>query len=131
MDAPAKKGADGKHDRRRMEALARSCLDTDGALTLDNEVVDRRLEQAQPRLGFEHAAYRLPVQLPIGLRPRRANGRTLARVQRAKLDAGHIDGTRHGAAHRVDLARQVALANATDRRVAAHLSQRGEALCHQ
>ena len=55
---------------------------------------------------------------------RRPDGGALGRVERAELDAGTIDGARHRAAERVDLTSQVALADAADRRVAAHLPER-------
>ena len=41
-------------------------------------------------------------------------------IERAPLDAGGIGGARHDAAERVDFLDQVALADAADRRVAAH-----------
>jgi hypothetical protein len=40
------------------------------------------------------------------------------------MNAGGVGRARHRAAERIDLARQVALADAADRRVAAHLAQR-------
>jgi hypothetical protein len=58
------------------------------------------------------------------MRPRRPDRRPLARVERAELDAGLVGGKRHGAAQRVDLAHEVPLADAADRGVARHLSQR-------
>ena len=71
------------------------------------------------------------VELAVGLRARRAHRRTLAGVQRAELDAGAVRGARHRAAQRVDLLDQVALADAADGRVAAHLAQRLDALREQ
>jgi hypothetical protein len=47
------------------------------------------------------------------------------------VDAGAIDRARHGAAERVDLLRQVALADAADGRVTAHLPQRLQVLRQQ
>jgi hypothetical protein len=47
----------------------------------------------------------------------------LAAVEDAELDAGLVGGRGHRAPQRVDFLDQVALADATDRRVAAHLPQ--------
>jgi hypothetical protein len=84
-------------------------------------------------LRLEHAANRAPVELAIGLRARGSHGRPLAGIQGAELNAGLIGGARHCPAERVDFLDQVALADAADRGVAAHLSQRldvvGEQQC--
>ena len=88
------------------------------------EIGDLLLEQLQIRLRLEQAADRALVQLAVGLRPRGAHRGSLARVQRAELDAGLVGGERHGAAERIDLLDQVALADAPDRRIAAHLPER-------
>src|SRR5690606_39298272 len=54
-----------------------------------------------------------------GLRPGRPHGRALGAVERAELDARLVRGQRHGAAQRIDLLDQVALADAADAGVAA------------
>jgi hypothetical protein len=74
---------------------------------------------------------RPPVELPVGLGAGRAHRRSLARIQRAELDAGAVGGARHGAAECVDLAHQVTLADAADRGVAAHRPERLETLREQ
>ena len=76
-------------------------------------------------------ADRLLVQRAVGLRARRAHRRTLAGIERAELDAGAIGRARHRAAERVDLLDEVTLADAADRRVAAHLAERLDALRQQ
>ncbi len=96
-----------------------------------HEVGDFGFAQREVRLRLEQRADRLPIQRAVRLRAGRAHGRALARVQRAELDAGAVGGDRHRAAHGVDLAHQVALADAADRRVAAHLADGREALRHQ
>ena len=55
----------------------------------------------------------------------------LGRVQRAPLDAGAIGRTRHRAAQRVDFLDQVALADAADGRIAAHLPERFDVVRQQ
>ena len=93
------------------------------ALAFDHEVVDGLLQDVELGLALDDCAYGLPVQGPIGLGAGRPHGRALARIERTKLDAGAIDCPRHGSTERVDLPRQVALANAANGRVAAHLPE--------
>ena len=50
------------------------------------------------------------------------DGRALRAVQHPELDAGHVGQAAHDAVQRVDLPDQVALAQAADGRVAAHLA---------
>ena len=69
--------------------------------------------------------------LPIGLGAGSPHRGALAAVQGAELDAGVIGAARHDAAECVDLADQVALADAADRRVAAHLPERVDAVGEQ
>ena len=73
----------------------------------------------------------MTINLPICLRPRRANGRPLARIQRTKLDAREVNCLRHRTAQCVDFPGQMALADAADGRVAAHLAQRCDVLRDQ
>ena len=96
----------------------------DGAAALDDQRVDRLLEQREVRLRLNPTADGRFVQNAIGLAARRAHGRALRRVQRAPLDAGLVGRGRHGAAERVDLLDQMALADPADRGIAAHLADR-------
>ena len=73
----------------------------------------------------------MPCRAAIRLHARRAHRGTLARVQRARLDRRGIGRARHDAAQRVDLFDEVALADAADGRVAAHLAQRLDGLREQ
>jgi hypothetical protein len=47
------------------------------------------------------------------------------------MDAGTVNRTRHRAAERVNLLREMPFANATDSRVATHLAERVEVLSQQ
>ena len=94
------------------------------AVALDCEVGRLLLKQRQISLRLEHAANRTLVELPIGLRARRAHRRTLAQIQGAELDARLIGGEGHRPAQRIDLLDQMALADAADRGIATHLPQR-------
>ena len=98
---------------------------------LDHQVRHLLLEEREVRLVLEQRANGAPVELPVRLRARGPHGRALAGIERAELDAGAIRGARHGAAERIDLAHEVALADAAHRRVAAHLPERLDALGEQ
>ena len=60
-----------------------------------------------------------PIELAVGLRARALHRRALAPVQQAELDAGGVGGPAHDPVQRVDLAHQMAFAQAADRRIAA------------
>ena len=66
------------------------------------------------------------VELAIGLGARAADGRALGEIEHAELDAGAVDGAAHHAVQRIDLAHQMALAQAADGRIARHLADRLE-----
>ena len=131
VDAAAEEGADREHHGARAEFDARLRDHARHPAALEAQVGDFLLEQRQVRLVLEHAADGALVELPVGLGARRPHRRALAGVQRAELDAGAIDRTRHRAAERVDFLHEVALADAADRRIAAHLAQRLDALRHE
>ncbi|MCY1369004.1 hypothetical protein D9M69_560210 [compost metagenome] len=124
MDAAVEKSARGQHHGACAERNAHLRDGADHAIAFDHQVVDGLLEQAQVRLVFQAVADRGLVQHAVGLRPRGAHGRALSRIEDAELDARLVGGNGHRAAERVDLLHEVALADAADRRVAAHLPQR-------
>ncbi len=131
MDAATEESADRQHDRRRGKRDARRGHDALDATGLDREIRRLLLEDRKIRLVLERASYRAPVELAVRLGARRAHRGPLARVQRAELDARAVRGPRHRAAERVDLPDQMTLADAADRRVAAHLAQRLDVLREQ
>ena len=67
-----------------------------------------------------------PIELSVGLGARPLDGGTLAAIEDAELNAGRVGGARHHAVERVDLAHQMALAQAADRRIAGHFADRRE-----
>ena len=83
------------------------------------------------RLLGKERLHRLAVELAVGLGARTPNGRALAAVQHAELDAGPVDRPSHHAVERIDLADEVPLGEATDRRVARHLADRLDAMGEQ
>jgi hypothetical protein len=66
----------------------------------------------------------LAIKLAIGLRARPLNRRALAPVENAELDARRIGNAAHHAIERVDLADEVAFAQASNGGVARHFAYR-------
>ena len=97
-------------------------LDAGDPAVLDHQIGHRLLEQMQVRLVLDHRTHRGLVERAIGLGTGGAHGRALARVEGAKLNAATIGRAAHDAAQRIDLAHQMPLADAADRRVARHLA---------
>src|SRR6185437_12667461 len=61
-------------------------------------------------------------ELAIGLRARAADGRTLAAIEQPELDAGAVGGAADDPIERIELAHEMALREAPDRRIAGHLA---------
>ena len=131
VDLAVEERADRQHDGLGRDAHAGLRDDAAHSRAVEQQAVDVLLQQREIRLGIEQLADGALVERAIGLGARRAHGRALAAVQGAEVDAGAIDRARHGAAERVDLLGQMALADAADGRVAAHLAQRFDVLRQQ
>src|SRR5258706_1902772 len=94
--------------------------------TLDAAMFDENPAGAtdQPfdiRFGLELGLYPLAVDLLVGLRPRRPDCRPAAAIQQLELDSRRIDGAAHQASERIDLAHEVTLGRAANRRIARHV----------
>src|SRR5439155_26456539 len=128
VNEPRKKRPGGQHDCARVKLEPDLGDDANYAWRpmafVDEEIVDRLLEQPQIGCRLEAAANSFFVEHPVGLRPRRAHRGTLAGVQDTKLNAGFVGGDRHRPAERIDLLDQMAFADAPDRWVARHLAER-------
>src|SRR5688572_8255523 len=92
VDQPAEKGAGGEHDRARRELEAGLGRDAGHAVAFEQQVVDRLLEDREPRLVFEATPYRLLVEHAVGLGARRAHRGTLARVEDSGVAIGLVVG---------------------------------------
>eukprot|EP00964_Phaeocystis_antarctica_P032006 scaffold18107_cov57-Phaeocystis_antarctica.AAC.3 len=88
------------------------------AAVLKQQVVDRRLDDGEVGHLEQRAQHRGAVQVAVRLRARPLHRRPLASVQHAEMDAGLVDHAAHQTVEGVDLAHEVALADAADRRVA-------------
>ena len=123
VNAAPEKRAHGEHHVARAKLDAAQSHAADDVVLCQAQVGDLLLKQPQIRLRLEPPAHRALVELAIGLGAGRAHRRTLARIERAKLDACRIRGQCHDAAERVDFLDEMALADAADGRVAAHLAE--------
>ncbi len=89
---------------------------------LDGQVLDGGLDDLKPRRGADRRLHGLAIELAVGLGAGPLHRRALAAVEHAELDAGRVGDPAHQAVQRVDLAHQMALAEAADGRIAGHLA---------
>ncbi|MCY1541191.1 hypothetical protein D9M68_768690 [compost metagenome] len=90
-------------------------------MVFDDQVIGRLLEYPQVGLVLQGFANCRFVQHAIRLGASGAHCRAFAAVQHTELDAAFVGGLGHGAAEGVDFLDQMAFANPSDRRIAAHL----------
>ena len=112
-----------QHHRARAETNPHLRDGADNTVAFHHQIVDRLLEQPQVGLILQPMPDRLLIQQAVRLSARRPNGRALGRIQDAELDAALVRRRRHGTAQRVDFLHQMALADAANRRIAAHLAE--------
>ena len=89
---------------------------------LHEEFFDGLLPQVEIRRLLNESLRLHLIELLVSLSPRPVHRRPLRAVEHAILDAGGIDRPGHHAAEGVDLADELCLADAADRRIAAHLT---------
>jgi hypothetical protein len=130
VNLAVEEGSCGQHDRigQKADAQFGDCAAT---LTFDDQVVAGIGEKRQIGLVFQSTADGLLVQHTVGLGASRAHRRAFRGVEDAELDTGFVGSRGHRPAQRIDFAHQVALANAADRRIAAHRPQRVEVVGQQ
>ena len=115
----AEEGAGGQHHPRRRERGAVGEDHARGALTVEAQRGDLPLQQRELREARELALHLHRVDVDVDLRAARLDRKPLARVEAAELDTRRVRHPAHEPAQRVELAHEVALAEAADRRVAA------------
>src|SRR5262249_25884755 len=131
MHAASEKCTCRYHHRTAPETQAKLRHHANGAIGCELYVVDSLLEEGEVWLVLQPFADGLAIERAIRLSAIRANRGTLGSVQHAELDAGLVRRDRHGAAESVDLPYEVALADAANRRIAGHLTQRLDAVGQQ
>ena len=122
MNAAGQEGPDREHDGPGLKAQSGLGDHAGDAVAGDDQVVHALLEQEQVWLGVEQPAHGLAIERPVGLGPGGAHGRSLAGIESAEVDAGLVGSPGHEPAQRVDLPGEMALADAADGGVAAHLA---------
>ncbi len=131
MYATGQEGSDRQHDRGGMEAEPHPRDHAAHSAIGDQQVVHRLLEHAQSRLMLDRMPYRLAIKHTVRLSPRRAHRRPLAGIEHPEMNSGSIGGPPHQSAQGIDLAHQMALADAADGRIAAHLAERVDTVREQ
>ena len=101
------------------------------APAIDQEVVGFAFDHGEVRGSGDLRLHGPGVELAVGLGPGPAHRRALAAVEQAELDPGAVGDPAHEAVESVDLAHQVALAEAADGRVARHRADRRDAVGHE
>ena len=128
MDQPVQEGAGGQHHGAGGEAAAVGGDDAGDAAVVDDQVLDRGLDHFEARGGLDRRLHGLAVELAVGLGARALHGGALAAVEHPELDAGLVGDAAHQPVKGIDLAHQMALAQAADGRIAGHLADGGEAV---
>ena len=131
VNLAVEEGACGQHHGRGQKADAELRHGTGDALAFNDQIVAGFGKDGQIGLIFQSTADRLLVQHAVGLGAGGAYRRAFRGIQDAELDAGFVGGRRHRTTQRIDLAYQMALADAADRRIAAHRPERVEVVRQQ
>ena len=139
MEAPSRRGGvpvlsrptPGESSRRRAARDPHGGHPARHPVAVQDQVVHRLLEEVEPGLALQRPAHVHPVALAIDLGAGGAHGGPLAGIQGPELDAAVVGSLAHQPAQGVDLAHQVALADAADGRVAAHRPQGVDAVGEQ
>ena len=100
--------------------------DADDASVLQNQVFRARFADFQIGNLAQRRLHRCAIKRAVGLGARPAHRRAFAAIEQTKLDARRIRDPAHQAVQRIDLAHQMAFADAADGGIAGHLAQGGE-----
>ena len=122
MDDPAQERAGGEDDRPAGDHAPVGEVDSGDGAGSRGDPRRFAFDHGQVRRFGDESLHGAPVELAVGLGARALDGGALAAVEDAELNAGSVGGARHHAVERVDLAHQMALAQAPDRRIARHFA---------
>ena len=117
-EAAAEERAGGQDDGARGEPPPVERLRPGDAPALEDQAGGLAALDPEPGLGGDDPPDGGGVALGVLLDPGPLDGRAAAAVEDAEVDPGEVGGDPHRAAHRVDLADEVPLADPADRRVA-------------
>ena len=128
MDEPAQEGPRGQDHGAGGDIAAIRQLDPTDPAIFQNEVVRLGLDHLEAGYPLQLRLHRGGIERPIGLGPRPAHRRALAAVQNPKLDAPGVRHPAHEAVQGIDLAHQMAFAQAADGGIAGHGADGGKAV---
>ena len=97
--------------------------DTHHAVTFQQQIIHRLLEEGEIGLIFQCLPNGLAIQDTVCLGARGSNRGALTGIENPELDTGVIGGNGHGAAQRIDFLDEMSLTNAANGRIAGHLTQ--------
>ena len=123
MNLPSQEGPCGQNDPWGVELEPHLGHNSPDGFSLDDQVINSLLENAQVILVFQHLPDRRLVENAVGLRPGCPDSRALTGIQGPKLDARLIRCSGHGAAKGVYFLDQMCLADPADGRITGHLPQ--------
>lgn len=126
VDSAVQERASGDHHAPGAEAPAFQSLDAKNTLLtrIENESGNSALHGLQILLLFEEGSDCAPVQPTVALRSRSPYSWPLAAIEHAELNHGEVGSSSHDSAERIDLANDRPLGNATNCRIARHLTDR-------
>jgi hypothetical protein len=131
VDHALEEGAGGQHDAAGAVFGPAGAHDALDHAIAHDQVFHRLRADREVGRGGQLGLHGLAVEASVDLAARAAHGGALGAVQHPELDAGRVGQAAHDAVQGVDLADQVALAQAADGRVAAHLADRLELVGEQ
>src|SRR5262249_25296215 len=112
-----------ENDRSALDrALGR--LDTADSIAGKAKTLDGSFDNLKPGLSANGRLHGGAIELAVGLGARTAHRRSLRPVEEAELDARRIGDPSHQPVKRIDLAHEMALAEATDGGVTRHFADR-------
>src|SRR5205809_7954557 len=117
VDETVEKRAGRDHDRAaRVRVTVLEC-EADNAIARNDQTTGPANEPRDVGLAVERVPDPAAVDALVGLSARRPDRGTAAAIEQLELNTGRVDGSAHQSAERVDLADQVTLRRAADRRV--------------
>ena len=116
--------AGGQDDGPSLIESTAPTADAGDAVRLDDDGLDHFLAEGQPFLLLDGQLGQELVGLLVALGAGAVHGRAFAPVEQPELDGRGVGDDPHRAAQGVDLADNLTLGDAADRRIAAHLPDR-------
>ncbi len=128
VDQAIEECAGGQHHGAGGKAAAVAGDDAANPAVLDDQVLDPALDHLEIGGGADRRLHGLAIELAVGLGARALYGGALGAIEQPELDAGGVGDAAHKAVEGIDLAHQMALAEAADGRVAGHLADGREGM---